>query len=68
MTCRVARSYQHFAQMEPLTCSECGSMDLRVTAGTLGPHLCPICVQSLSTEGGWTEGAKYAPMRQRSAA
>ena len=68
MTCRVARSYQDFVQMESVPCSECGSMDLRVTAGTLGPHLCPICAQSVSMVGAWTEDAKYAPMRQRSAA
>jgi predicted Zn-ribbon and HTH transcriptional regulator len=50
MTCRVARSYQHFVQMEPVLCSECGStyMDVRVASGTLGPQLCPICAQSLS--------------------
>ncbi len=50
MTCQVARSYQHFVQMEPVPCSECGStyMDVRVASGTLRPHLCPICAQSLS--------------------
>ena len=51
MTCRVARSYHHFIQMEPVLCSECGStyMDVRMASGTLGPHLCPICAQSLSS-------------------
>ncbi len=50
MTCRVARAYQHFIQMEPVPCSECGStyLDVRVASGTLGLHLCPICAQSLS--------------------
>lgn len=50
MTCRVARSYQRFVQMEPVPCSECGStdMDVRVASGTLGRHLCPTCAQSLS--------------------
>jgi hypothetical protein len=50
MTCRVARSYQHFDHVEPVTCSECGSthMDVHVTSSTLGPHLCPSCAQSLS--------------------
>jgi predicted Zn-ribbon and HTH transcriptional regulator len=50
MTCRAARSYQYVVQMEPVPCSECGStyMDVRLASGTLGPNLCPICVQSLS--------------------
>lgn len=50
MTCRVAHSYQHFVQMEPVPCSECGSMymDVHVTSLTLGPQLCPICAQFLS--------------------
>lgn len=50
MTCRGARSYQHFVQMEPVPCSECGSMymDAQVTSPTLGPQLCLICAQSLS--------------------
>jgi hypothetical protein len=70
MTCRVARSYQQFAQMESVPCSECGStyMDVRVTSGTLGSHLCPICAQSVNTGGARTEDATYAPMRQQSAA
>ena len=50
MTCRVARSNPPFAQMELVPCSECGStnMDVGVTSGTLEPHLCPVCAQSLS--------------------
>jgi predicted Zn-ribbon and HTH transcriptional regulator len=49
MTCRVARSYQRFVQMEPVPCSECGStyLDVRVASGTPGPNLCPICARSL---------------------
>ena len=68
MTCRVARSYQHFAQMGPVTCSECGStrMDACVSSGTLGPHLCPICVQSLSPPV--ASSVHEAPMRYRQVA
>ena len=70
MTCRVARSYQHFAQMESVHCSECGStyMDLPMTSGTLGPHLCPTCAQSVSTGGAWTEDATRVPMRHQKVA
>lgn len=70
MTCRVARSYQHFAQMEPVTCSECGSthMDVRVTSGTLGPHLCPICAQSLSPRVASSVPEPRVPMRHRQVA
>lgn len=50
MTCRVARSYQRFVQMEPVPCSECDSMymDVPTTSSTVRPQLCPICAQSLS--------------------
>jgi hypothetical protein len=70
MTCRVARSYQHFAEMESVHCSECGStyMDVRVTSGTLGPHLCPTCAQSVSAGGAWTEDATRVPMRHQKVA
>lgn len=51
MTCRVARSFQNHAQiqMEPVYYCECGSTHLEVfsTSNTLGPHLCPICRQSM---------------------
>ena len=42
MACRVARSFQNHAQMEPVCCCECGSTNLEVfsTSKTLGPHLC----------------------------
>lgn len=66
MTCRVARSYRHFAQMESVRCSECGStyMEVPVTSGTLErPYLCPTCAQSVSTGGAWTEDATRVPMR-----
>ena len=70
MTCRVARSYQHSAQMESVHCSECGStyMDVRVTSETLGPHLCPTCAQSVSAGGAWTEDATRVPMRHQKVA
>jgi predicted Zn-ribbon and HTH transcriptional regulator len=70
MTCRVARSYQHFVQMEPVPCSECGStyMEGRVTSGTLGPHLCPTCAQSVSMGSAWKEDATRVPMRPQKVA
>ncbi len=51
MTCRAARSYQYLVQMELVSCSECGStyVDVRMASGTLGPHLCPICAESLKS-------------------
>ena len=70
MTCRVARSYQHFIQMEPVLCSECGStyMDVRVASGTLGPQLCPICAQSLSPRVVSSVHAPRGPMRPQKVA
>ena len=70
MTCRVARSYQHFVQMEPVPCSECGStyMDVRVASGTLGPQLCPVCAQSLSPRVGSSDHVPRLAMRQRQVA
>lgn len=45
MTCRSARWYQHFIQIEPVPCSEWGSLylEVREASGTLEPHLCSIC-------------------------
>mgnify|MGYP001173718408 CR=1 FL=1 len=70
MTCRVARSYQHFVQMEPVPCSECGSayMDVAVASGTLGSHLCPICAQSLSPRVASSVHAPRGPMRHQKVA
>jgi len=70
MTCRVARSYQHFIQMEPVPCSECGStcLDVRVASGILGPHLCPICAQSLSPRVVSSVHAPRVPMRHQQVA
>lgn len=70
MTCRVARSYQHFVQMEPVPYSECGStyLDVRVASGTPGPHLCPICAQSLSPRVMSSIHAPRVPMRHQQVA
>lgn len=70
MTCRVARSYQHFVQMEPVPCSECGStyMDVPVASGTLGSHLCAICAQSLSPRVVSSVHAPRVPMRHQKVA
>jgi hypothetical protein len=67
MTCRVARSYQHFDHGEPVTCSECGSthMDVRVTSSTLGPHLCSICAQSSIPRVASSVHELRVPMRYR---
>lgn len=68
MTCRVARSYHHYDHMESVTCSECGSthMDVCVPSSTLGPHLCPICAQSLRVASSVHE--PRVPMRYRQVA
>lgn len=70
MTCRVARSYQHFVQMEPVSCSECGASytDVPVAPGTLGPHLCPVCAQSLSPRIVSSIHAPRVPMRHQQVA
>jgi hypothetical protein len=53
MTCRVARSFDNQRRMEPVYCSECGSIhpEARGALNTLGPHLCPICAQSIVGHG-----------------
>jgi hypothetical protein len=70
MTCRVARSYQHFAQMEPVPCFECGSayMDVPVASWIRGPRLCPICAQSLSPRVVSLVYAPCVPMRHQKVA
>jgi hypothetical protein len=70
MTCRVARSYQHFTRMGPVPCSECGLiyLDVRVASGTLGPYLCPICAQSLSPHVMSFIHASRVPMRHQQVA
>ena len=49
MTCGVARLFQDLLRVDLAFCCECGSGDLEVcyTSKALGPHLCPICVQSM---------------------
>ena len=49
MACRVARSLQNLTQRALVFCSECGSTDVEMcfASRTLGPHLCPICAQSM---------------------
>jgi hypothetical protein len=48
MTCRVARCPKDFASMKLVYCCECGSSNLEMfhSSKTVGPHLCPTCVQS----------------------
>ena len=67
MTSRVARSYPHFAQMEPAYCSECGSvdMDVRVTSGPLESHQCPVCTQFLNLRTLPSLHAPRVPMRHQ---
>ena len=70
MTCRVARSYQRFVQIEPVPCSECGStyLDVRVASRTPGPHLCLICAQSLGPHVVTSVHAPRVPMRHQKVA
>lgn len=70
MTCRVARSYQHVVKMEPVPCSECGSMYMgaHVTSPTLGPQLCLICAQSLSQRIVSSDRVPRVPMRHQQVA
>ena len=48
MTCGVARLSQDLLRVDLTFCCECGSADLEVcyTSKTLGPHVCPTCIQS----------------------
>ncbi len=70
MTCRVARSYQHFIRMEPVPCSECGStyLDVRVASGTLGPHRCQIFAQCLGPYVVSSVHTPRVPMRHQKVA
>jgi uncharacterized ferredoxin-like protein len=49
MACRVARSFRDQTHRALVSCSECGATDLELCSisKTLGPHLCPICAQSM---------------------
>jgi len=64
VTCRVARLSQDNLRLELAFCCECGSADLEVcyTSKALGPHLCPICVQSLAECGVWLENQTRSSM------
>jgi hypothetical protein len=71
MTCRVARSYSHCAQPEPVPCSECGSsyrMDVRVPSAPLEPRLCPVCAQLLSLRTVPSLHAPRVPMKHQQVA
>lgn len=65
MTCRVARSFQIHPQMEPVCCCECGTANLEGfhTSRTLGPHVCPTCVQSMVECGARKENGMRSSMR-----
>lgn len=53
MACRVARSFRDLIHRTLVSCSECGSTDAEMcyASNTLGPHLCPICAQSMVDRG-----------------
>ncbi len=67
MTCRVARLSQDLLRIDLAFCSECGSADLEVcyTSKALGPHLCPICAQSMVECGASKETRTRSPMREQ---
>lgn len=64
MTCRVARMSQHFFRVDLVFSCECDSGDLEVcyTSKVLGPHLCPICTQSMVECETWQENQTRSPM------
>ena len=57
MACRAARLSQDLPlrTIDLVFCCECGSSDLEVcyTSKTLGPHLCPTCIQSKVDDETW---------------
>jgi hypothetical protein len=65
VTCRVARSSQDLLRIDLAFCCECGSAALEVcyTSKALGPHLCPICAQSMVECGAWEENQTRSPMK-----
>lgn len=67
MTCRVARSSQDLPLIDLVFCCECGSTDLEVcsTLKALGPHLCPICAQSMVECGASKETRTRSPMARQ---
>jgi hypothetical protein len=66
VTCGVARLPQNLFRVDLVFCSECGSGDLEVcyTSKALGPHLCPMCVQS-KVECGMVENMLRSPMTEQ---
>jgi hypothetical protein len=64
MTCRVARSFQNYPQMEPISCCECGSTHLEafLTSKALGPYLCPLCAQATIECGTSVESQTRPPI------
>jgi hypothetical protein len=67
VTCRVARSFQsHAPQVDLVYCCKCGSenRELFWTSKALGPHLCPMCVQS-NVEAGKAESMTRLSRRGR---
>ena len=66
MTCRVARLPHDFTRTNFAYCCECGSSNLEVffTSKALGPHLCPMCIQS-KFESGVVESITRSPRRSR---
>ena len=63
MTCGVARLSQDLLRVDLAFCCECGSGDLEVcyTSKALGPHLCPICAQSMVECGAKRENQTRLP-------
>ena len=63
MTCRAARLSQDLLCLDLVFCCECGSADLEVcyTSKSLGPHLCPTCVQSKVEYGTWEDTQTRSP-------
>ena len=63
MISRVARLPEDVARMNLVYCSESGSANLDGfhTSGTLGPHLCPTCVQSKVERGIATDSKTRSP-------
>ena len=65
MTCGVARLSQDLLWIDLAFCCECGSGDLEVcyTSKALGPHLCPICLQSMVEYGARQESQTRLPVQ-----
>ena len=70
MTCRVARLSQDLLRIDLAFCCECGSADLETCfiSKSLGPHLCPICAQSMVERATWKETEVRSPIREQAVA